>query len=81
MYIHEAAKRTGTTKKAIEYYCQKGLLSPQLSENGYRDFSREDVDSLKKISLLRGLGVAVEDIRDLLGGDDGTAFSRIIEEQ
>ena len=81
MYIHEAAKRTGTTKKAIEYYCQKGLLSPQLSENGYRDFSREDVDCLKKIALLRGLGVAVEDIRELLGGDDGTAFSRIIEEQ
>lgn len=31
MYIHEAAELSETTKKAIEYYCQKGLLSPQTS--------------------------------------------------
>ena len=53
MYINEAAKLSGTTKKAIEYYCQKGLLDPAISENGYKFFSAEDVEKLKKISLLR----------------------------
>ena len=48
MYIHEAAKFSGTTKKAIEYYCQKGLISPRFTENGYRDFTGEDVGCLKK---------------------------------
>ena len=81
MYIHEAAKFSGTTKKAIEYYCQKGLLSPQFTENGYRDFTEEDVICLKKISLLRTLGVSVEEIRELLNGNDSTVFQRIIQEQ
>ena len=81
MYIHEAAERSGTTKKAIEYYCMKGLLSPRVSENGYKDFSEEDVGCLKKISLLRNLGVSVEDIRELLSGKDDTALRRTIEKQ
>ena len=81
MYIQEAAKLSGTTKKAIEYYCLKGLLNPQSSENGYRDFSKEDVVCLKKISLLRSLGVSVEEIRELLNRNDSTVFQRVIEEQ
>ena len=81
MMIHEAAELSKTTKKAIEYYCQKGLLNPMLSENGYRVFSGEDVDALRKISLLRNLGVSVEDIRELLHGNNGKAFQRIIEKQ
>ena len=81
MYIHEAAERAGTTKKAIEYYCTKGLVSPQLSESGYRIFSEEDAVCLKKISLLRNLGVSVEDIRELLSGKDDTALRRTIEKQ
>ena len=81
MYIHEAAKLSGTTKKAIEYYCQKGLLSPQFTENGYRDFTEEDVICLKKISLLRSLGVSVEETRELLKENDSTVFQRIIQEQ
>ena len=80
MYIHEAAERSGTTKKAIEYYCTKGLVSPQLSESGYRIFSEEDADCLKKISLLRSLGVSVEEIRELLSGND-EGFQKIIEKQ
>ena len=81
MYIHELSKLSGTTKKAIEYYCQKGLLNPGLSENGYRVFSHEDVSQLKKISLLRNLGVSVEDIRQLLTEYDDTIFQRLIAER
>lgn len=81
MYIQEAAKLSKTTKKAIEYYCLKGLLIPQCTESGYRDFSEKDVICLKKISLLRSLGVSVEEIRELLNGNDSTVFQRIIKEQ
>ncbi|MBR3357254.1 MAG: MerR family transcriptional regulator [Solobacterium sp.] len=81
MLVNEAAKLSGTTKKAIEYYCQKGLLCPAFSENGYRVFTAEDVECLKKISLLRSLGVSVEDIRDLLNRNDSAPFQRIIEER
>lgn len=81
MYINEASKKSGTTKKAIEYYCQKGLLDPAVSDNGYRIFSDEDVEKLKKISLLRSLGVAVANIPELITGNDSTAFQRIIDAQ
>ncbi len=81
MYIHEASELSGATKKAIEYYCTKGLLDPQVSANGYRDFSEEDVIALKKISLLRSLGASVEEIRALIKGNDGHALQKIIEKQ
>ena len=81
MYIQEAAKLSGTTKKAIEYYCLKGLLNPQCTKSGYRDFSEEDVICLKKISLLRSLGVSVEEIRELLNENERTVFQRIIKKQ
>lgn len=81
MFINEAAKLSKTTKKAIEYYCHKGLLNPKLSNKGYRLFTAEDVEVLKKISLLRSLGVAVKDIPELLNGNDQEAFQKIIEVQ
>ena len=81
MYINEAAKLSGTTKKAIEYYCQKGLLDPAISENGYKSFSAEDVDKLKKISLLRSLGVSVVNIAELVNKGDSLAFWKIIDTQ
>ena len=81
MLIHEAAGLSGTTKKAVEYYCMKRLLNPEISENGYRVFSDEDVERLKKITLLRSLGISVEDIRILLDGSDAQAFQRILDEQ
>ena len=81
MFINEAAKLSKTTKKAIEYYCHKGLLNPKLSDKGYRLFTAEDVEVLKKISLLRSLGVAVKDIPELLNENDQEAFQKIIEVQ
>lgn len=66
MLIREAAKESGLTKKAIEYYGEHGLVIPQTLENGYRDFSNEDVEKLKKISLYRKLGLNIVDIKAIL---------------
>ena len=32
MYISDACKAASTTKKAIEYYCEKGLIKPAATE-------------------------------------------------
>lgn len=71
MLIHEVSKCTNLTKKAIEYYMEKGLVAPILQENGYRDFRREDVEILKRIGVLRKLGIGMEDIREILQDDTG----------
>lgn len=66
MLINEVSKITGLTKKAIEYYAERKLISPSNLENGYRDFCESQVEQLKKISVLRKLGISTEEIKTLL---------------
>lgn len=71
MLRSEIQKETGLTRKAIEYYEDKGLIHPQKSENGYRDYSKKDLEILKKVSIFRKLGMSISDINQciLSGGD------------
>ncbi len=69
MLINEVCKECNLTKKAIEYYGEQGLINPTVKENGYRYFSDTDVSKLKRISILRGLGLSVSDIRAVLEND------------
>lgn len=66
MLVNEVCKECNLTKKAVEYYIEQGLVAPSVRENGYRDFSDADVTRLKKISVLRGLGLSVADIEGVL---------------
>lgn len=57
-------QQVGITKKNIRFYEKEGLLQPGRSlENGYRDYREEDVETLKRIKLLRKLAVPLEEIR------------------
>lgn len=71
MLRSEIQKETGLTRKAIEYYEDKGLIHPHKSENGYRDYSSKDLEILKKIAIFRKLGMSISDIYQciLSGGD------------
>ena len=71
MMIKEVQELTGLSRKAIEYYQQKGLIDPAVLENGYRDYSREEADTLRHIALLRALDVPLDDIKALLSGSAG----------
>ena len=71
MRIHQACQASGLTRKAILYYERQGLIQPSLRETGYRDFSRDDVESLKRIALLRRLGLSLEQVRTALDSPDG----------
>jgi DNA-binding transcriptional MerR regulator len=54
------------TKKNIRFYEDQGLVNPDRNpENGYREYSMEDVKQLSQVKLLRQLGVSCEDIRKL----------------
>lgn len=66
MKINEVEQLVGITKKNIRFYEEKGLLEPKRqAQNGYRDYSDEDVDMLRRIKLLRKLSVPIEEIRKL----------------
>lgn len=69
MKVNEVESLVGITKKNIRFYEEKGLLSPgRNSENGYRDYGQAEVDALRRIKLLRKLGVPIEEIRRMQQG-------------
>ena len=64
MKINEVEKRVEISKKSIRFYEQEGLLHPERNkENGYRDYSEEDVNILLKTKFLRKLSLPIEEIR------------------
>ncbi len=66
MKINEMEKLSGISKKNIRFYEEQGLLSPQRNrENGYREYSMEDLEQIKKIKLLRKLCIPIEEIRNM----------------
>lgn len=63
----EVAKVAGVTVRTVQYYDQKGILSPSdISEGGRRIYSEEDLQNLQIIVFLRELDFSLEQIRRLL---------------
>ena len=77
MLINEVCKKCSLTKKAVEYYIERGLVVPTIQENGYRSFTKEDVERLKKISILRNLDLSVADIRAALSDRNESLLKEI----
>ena len=68
MTIKEVEQCLAVPRATVRFYEKEGLLSPVRGENGYREYSEEDVVLLKKIIIFRKLGFAVADIEDVLDG-------------
>jgi len=67
--INEVEALVGITKKNIRFYEAEGLLTPRRnSENGYREYGDAEVETLRRIKLLRKLGIPLEEIRQMQGG-------------
>lgn len=77
MLINETSKITNLTKKAIEYYIEQNLIFPVMLDNGYRDFSSNDIERLKKISILRKLGLSTGEIKIVLSDENGDALKKL----
>ena len=82
MHIKEAAQAVGCTCRAIKFYEEKGLLpAVARQENGYRDYTQEDLRRLHEIQAYRKLGISVEDIRRVLHSDDDGLLREILEKK
>ena len=69
MRINKVEELVEISKKNIRFYEEKGLLNPMRNaENGYREYSEEDVKTLQKIKLLRQLSIPIEEILKLQQG-------------
>lgn len=81
MQISEAGRKSRLTKKAIEYYIEQKLIDPQIQENGYRTFSEKDIEQLKKISILRRIGLSVQELKEILDQQDRKTMDQLIEKK
>ncbi len=79
MTIKDIELRSGMTRANIRCYESLGLLSPAREENGYRDYSDADLETLLKIKLLRSLEVSLEDIGALSRGE--LALGEVLKRQ
>lgn len=70
MTINEIAKELNLTKRAMKYYEEQGLLKVAKDSNGYRNYSEQDVETLRIISVYRKLGISISDIKKLLEKED-----------
>ena len=67
MTIKDVEERTGLSRSSIRFYEKEKLIEPSRNErNGYRDYSENDVENIKKIAYLRTLGISIEDIRNII---------------
>ena len=66
MKIKQVEDLVGITSTNIRFYENQGLLTPERAENGYREYHEQNIEALKKIKLLRKLGISVEEIRAVL---------------
>ena len=68
MKIKQVEELVGITKKNIRFYEEQGLLEVKRAENGYREYSLNDVKRLQEIRLLRKLAIPIEDMRQMYAG-------------
>ena len=67
MTIKDAEEKTGLSRSNIRFYEKEKLIQPaKNNNNGYKDYSLEDVDKIKKIAYLRTLGISIDDIRSVM---------------
>lgn len=68
MTIKDIEKTLGVPRATIRFYEKEGLINPKREDNGYRTYSDEDVEVLKKIIILRKIGLPINEINDLFDG-------------
>lgn len=73
MKVKEVEELLLITRANIRFYEKEGLLNPERSENGYRSYSKEDVEKLKKIILFRKLGISIPDIKKIFDNEETIA--------
>ena len=79
MTIKEIEVLTGMSRANIRFYEKEGLLAPTRNENGYRVYSQDDVQTLKRIKLLRLMHISLDEIKKMHLGEE--KLSSVLDRQ
>ncbi|GAA1599996.1 MerR family transcriptional regulator [Leucobacter chromiireducens] len=75
--IQEVARAAGTTSRTLRHYDRIGLLPPsRIGANRYRFYDDRALVRLQRVLLLRGLGLGLDAIAEVLAAQDAQAAHR-----
>ncbi|TFB82489.1 MerR family transcriptional regulator [Cryobacterium sp. TMT1-3] len=66
MRISEVAGRSGVPARLLRYYEEQGLLNPLRNPSGYRDYTDQDIELVRRIRHLLNAGLSTATIRTVL---------------
>lgn len=69
MKTNDLEKELGLSKHTIRYYEKEGFIHPARDENGYRNYSLQDIQVLKLVKFLRNLEISIDDVKAILNGE------------
>ncbi|MEG0365812.1 MAG: MerR family transcriptional regulator [Coprobacillus sp.] len=68
MKTHELEEYLHITKQTLIYYEKESLIYPKRDDNGYRNYSKKDIEDLKFIIMLRTMDISIEEIKLIMAG-------------
>ncbi|TYB48665.1 MerR family transcriptional regulator [Actinomadura chibensis] len=81
MRIGELAALVGVSTRTVRHYHHLGLLpEPERLANGYREYRLRDAVLLARVRRLAELGLALDEIRDVLADERGRELREVLAE-
>lgn len=79
--VGEMAELNGVTVKALHLYHKNGLLPPSRVDQttGYRYYTIGQCSTIDMIKRLQGMGMTLEEIRDVVAAGEDAVYSKIEE--
>nr|WP_225954653.1 MerR family transcriptional regulator [Kibdelosporangium phytohabitans] len=75
------SRATGVPVRTIRFYCDEGIVDAVRSTGGHRRFAQAEVERLRLVRRLRGLGLGLPSIRTVLSGTESVADAVTAERQ
>lgn len=66
MLIGELSKHLNLSRDTIRFYEKLDLIQPLIRDNGYKDYSTQDVQQLQLIQAAKNLGFTLTEIKQIL---------------
>lgn len=78
----EMAKLAGVSIRTVQYYDQRGILTPSdVTEGGRRIYSDRDLERLRWISFLRDLDFSIKAIQEILAEEHSNQVLQLLLER
>lgn len=80
--VTQLARKFGISRATVLYYEKKGLLKPSTrSDNGYRWYGADEIETLETIMAYRSFGLPVAKLSDLIKRKNEVDHERILRDQ